>query len=296
MTAIRVRGLAKSYGDVRAVDGIDFTIDKGEVVAILGPNGAGKTTTVEMIEGFRRPDAGEIEVLGHNPADHDRALADRVGIVLQESGIEDELTVAEAISAQARLYSNPMTLDDAIAMIGLEGKRDERIKRLSGGQRRRLDLALAMVGNPELLFLDEPTTGFDPGARRRSWEAIKGFAASGTTIVLTTHYLEEAHQLADRVMVMARGKVVSEGSPDKLGDRATGDTTIRFRVDPARATELGVETAADGLVEVASSDPVPVLARVTSEAISRNIAISELEVRRLTLEDAYLRLIGDHDG
>lgn len=296
MTAVRVRGLTKSYGGVRAVDGIDLTIERGEVVAILGPNGAGKTTTVEMIEGFRRPDTGEIEVLGMNPATSDRALKDRIGIVLQESGIEDELTVAEAITAQARPYSNPMTTDDAIEMIGLEPKRGERIKRLSGGQRRRLDLALAMVGNPELLFLDEPTTGFDPAARRRSWEAIRGFASSGTTIVLTTHYLEEAQELADRVIVMARGTILSEGSPDNLGERATGHTTIRFRIDPARARDLGVETPLDGVVEIATTDPVAVLARVTSEAISRDIALSELEVRRLTLEDAYLGLIGDHDG
>ncbi len=223
VTAVRVRGLTKSYGGVRAVDGIELTIERGEVVAILGPNGAGKTTTVEMIEGLRRPDSGEIEVLGTNPATSDRSLRDRIGIVLQESGIEDELTVAEAITAQARPHSNPMSTEDAIAMIGLEPKRGERIKRLSGGQRRRLDLALAM-------------------------------------------------------------------------DRATGHTTIRFRIDPSRARDLGVETSLDGVVEIATTDPVGVLARVTSEAITRDIALSELEVKRLTLEDAYLGLIGDHDG
>jgi ABC-2 type transport system ATP-binding protein len=290
-----VRGLTKTYGPTRAVDGIDFDIEQGEVVAILGPNGAGKTTAVEMIEGFRRPDAGQIEVLGGNPAERDPALLDRIGIVLQQSGIEDELSVAEAIAAQRRLYTRPKTVEWAIDTVGLEEKSDARIKSLSGGQRRRLDLALAIVGDPELLFLDEPTTGFDPAARRRSWQAIAGFAAQGTTIVLTTHYLEEAQELADRVIVMSRGSIVASGSPDDLGERRAGTTTIRFRIAPQRAHELGVETNGDGGVEISSTDPVPVVARLTSEAVRLGIAMTGLEVSRLTLEEAYLRLVGDGD-
>lgn len=293
MPAVRVQGLTKSYGPITAVDDIDLEIERGEVVAILGPNGAGKTTAVEMIEGFRRPDAGVIEVLGSDPGDHDPALFDRIGIVLQQSGVEDELTVAEAVAAQARAYSRPMTVDDAIASVGLGEKRDQRIKSLSGGQRRRLDLAMAVVGSPELLFLDEPTTGFDPAARRRSWGAIRDLATHGTTIVLTTHYLEEAQELADRVMVMARGSIVASGAPDDLGERRTGSTTIRFRVDPARAGELGVEAPSNGAVEITTTDPIPLVARITSTAVERGIEVFALEVSRLTLEEAYLRLVGE---
>lgn len=296
MTAVRVHELTKSYGPTTAVDGIEFAIEQGEVVAILGPNGAGKTTTVEMIEGFRRPDAGHIEVLGGDPAVRDPAILDRIGIVLQESGIEDELTVTESIAAQRRLYSNPKTVEWTIDTVGLGEKGDDRIKTLSGGQKRRLDLALAIVGNPDLLFLDEPTTGFDPGARHQSWEAIKGFAAAGTTIVLTTHYLEEAQELSDRVIVMARGSIVANGAPDDLGNRRTGDTTITFRIDPAHADQLGVATAGDGRVELTTTEPVPVMARITSLAVERDIAISNLEVRRLTLEEAYLELVGAAGG
>lgn len=294
--AVSVRGLTKTYGHTTAVAGIDFDIEQGEVVAILGPNGAGKTTTVEMIEGFRRPDAGEIRVLGGNPADRDPALLDRIGIVLQQSGVEDELTVAEAVAAQARCYSNPMEVDAAIEAVGLREKRDERIKRLSGGQRRRLDLALAIVGQPQLLFLDEPTTGFDPAARRRSWETIRGFAGAGTTIVLTTHYLDEAQTLADRVIVMSRGVIVASGTPDQLGERGAGRTTIRFQVSPELAGALGVEANGDGTVQIEVDDPVPVLARITSTAMERRIPLNGLEVNRVTLEDAYLRLVGEDDG
>lgn len=292
MPAVRVRGLTKTYGETTAVAGVDFEIDDGEVVAILGPNGAGKTTTVEMIEGFRRPDRGEIEVLGSNPADRDRSLLDRIGIVLQQSGIEQELTVSEAIAAQGRVYSNPRSVDWAVETMGLGAKRHARIKSLSGGQRRRLDLALALVGNPDLLFLDEPTTGFDPAARRQSWAAIKGLAAEGTTIVLTTHYLEEAQELADRVIVMAQGQIVASGHPDDLGERTAGSTTIRFRVAPADGASLGVEPGPNGLVEIVSDDPVPEVARITSTAVAQGITIASLEVTRLTLEEAYLRLVG----
>ncbi|HJQ78136.1 MAG TPA: ABC transporter ATP-binding protein [Acidimicrobiia bacterium] len=294
MSAVRVEGLTKVYGHVTAVDGIDFEIETGEVVAVLGPNGAGKTTTVEMIEGYRRPDRGHIEVLGRDPSRREGDWLDRIGIVLQHSGIEDELTVSEAIVTQARAYSSPMGVEEAIEMVDLGEKRDDRIKTLSGGQRRRLDLALAMVGNPELLFLDEPTTGFDPAARRRSWEAIRALAGAGTTVVLTTHYLEEAQALADRVIVMSRGSIVASGPPDDLGDRSTGSTTIRFKVDPARANDLGVG-ANGGAVVIETDDPVPMINRITGDALRLGIAIEGLELTRPTLEEAYLRLVGGRD-
>jgi ABC-2 type transport system ATP-binding protein len=291
---VTVRELRKSYGPVEAVRGIDFTIEDGEVVAILGPNGAGKTTTVEMIEGFRRPDTGSIEVLGQDPANRGAHLLDRIGIVLQDGGIEGELTVEEAIEAQRRPYRSPMSADEAIDLVDLREKRDQRIKRLSGGQRRRLDLALGMVGNPDLLFLDEPTTGFDPAARRRSWEAIRGLSAKGTTVVLTTHYLEEAQELADRVIVMAGGRIVADGPPDTLGERNPGVATISFTVDPLRATDLGME-AVDGRVEIETDDPVRTIHEITTKALDNDIPLRNLEVSRLSLEEAYLRLVSPRE-
>ncbi|HEY6634044.1 MAG TPA: ABC transporter ATP-binding protein, partial [Acidimicrobiia bacterium] len=283
MTAVKVRELRKSYGPVEAVRGIDFTIEDGEVVAILGPNGAGKTTTVEMIEGFRRPDSGSIEVLGEDPGRRGADLLDRIGIVLQDGGIEGELTVEEAIEAQRRPYGSPMSADEAIGLVDLAEKRDQRIKRLSGGQRRRLDLALGMVGNPDLLFLDEPTTGFDPAARRRSWEAIRGLSAKGTTVVLTTHYLEEAQELADRVIVMAGGLIVADGPPDTLGERNPGVATISFTIDPLRASDLGVAAVDGGRVEVETHDPVRTIHEITTKALDNDIPLHNLEVSRLSL-------------
>ncbi len=290
MPAIEVQGLVKSYGATRAVAGVDFEVATGEVVAILGPNGAGKTTTVEMLEGFRRPDQGSIRVLDHDPGTRDRGWLNRIGIVLQEGGIEDELTVAEAIAAQGRPYSSAMTTDEAIAVVDLGEKRDARIKNLSGGQRRRLDLALGIVGNPELLFLDEPTTGFDPAARRRSWSAISGLSNQGTTVVLTTHYLEEAQELADRVIVMAGGRIVADGPPDELGDRNARTTTIKFRIDSAHAADLGVAVD-NGRVEIETDDPVRAINELTGRALDLGVALDGLEVTRLTLEEAYLRLV-----
>jgi ABC-2 type transport system ATP-binding protein len=295
VTAVEVRELRKSYGPVGAVRGIDFTIEDGEVVAILGPNGAGKTTTVEMIEGFRRPDTGSIEVLGQDPANRGARLLDRIGIVLQDGGIEGELTVEEAIEAQRRPYRSPMSADEAIDLVDLGEKRDQRIKRLSGGQRRRLDLALGMVGNPDLLFLDEPTTGFDPAARRRSWEAIRGLSAKGTTVVLTTHYLEEAQELADRVIVMAEGSIVADGPPDTLGERNPGVATIRFSVDPLRATDLGMVAVDGGRVEIETDDPVRTIHEITTKALDNDIPLRNLEVSRLSLEEAYLRLVSPRE-
>ena len=295
MTAVKVRELRKSYGPVEAVRGIDFTIEDGEVVAILGPNGAGKTTTVEMIEGFRRPDTGSIEVLGQDPANRGTRLLDRIGIVLQDGGIEGELTVEEAIEAQRRPYRSPMSADEAIDLVDLREKRHQRIKRLSGGQRRRLDLALGMVGNPDLLFLDEPTTGFDPAARPRSWEAIRGLSAKGTTVVLTTHYLEEAQELADRVIVMAGGRIVADGPPDTLGERNPGVATISFTVDPLRTTDLGIAAVDGGRVEIETDDPVRTIHEITTKALDNDIPLRNLEVSRLSLEEAYLRLVSPRE-
>jgi ABC-2 type transport system ATP-binding protein len=214
-----------------------------------------------------------------------------VGIVLQQSGVEDELTVREALAAQRRPYSNPLPVDEVIDTVDLNEKSEARIKTLSGGQRRRLDLALAIVGNPDLLFLDEPTTGFDPGARRRSWEAITRLSEQGATIVLTTHYLEEAHELADRVIVMAEGLIAADGPPDDLGDRREGRTTITFRVDPSRAADIGVTADTEGKVEIETDDPVTAVHDLTSGALRARIEIYGLEVRKLTLEEAYLRLV-----
>ena len=296
MIAIRAQGLTKSYGEVRALSGVDLEVATGEVVAILGPNGAGKTTTVEILEGYRRPDSGNVEVLGSNPLDAGVGLKQRVGIVLQEAGFEDELTVRESLTHLCRAYDRPREVDDVIATVGLEEKADERIKRLSGGQKRRLDLAHALVGNPDLLFLDEPTTGFDPAARRYAWALIEGLAKAGTTVLLTTHYLEEAQALAQRVVVISAGRVLAEGPPDSLGNRMTAATAIRFRLrDPASAGILGVNADTEGTVTVATRDPVSELHRLTGLALEQGIELDGLEVSRPSLEDAYLELIGHHE-
>ena len=295
MIAIRAVGLTKSYGSVTALAGIDLEVATGEVVAILGPNGAGKTTTVEILEGYRRQDSGNVEVLGDDPIDAGSELKQRVGIVLQEAGFEDELTVRESLAHLRRAYDHPREVDDLIATVGLEEKADERIKRLSGGQKRRLDLAHALTGNPDLLFLDEPTTGFDPAARRDAWALIQGLAQAGTTVLLTTHYLEEAQALAQRVVVISAGRVLAEGPPESLGNRMTAAATIRFRLgNPADGTTLGVTADPDGTVSVSTHHPVPELHRLTSIAMQQHIDLEGLEVSRPSLEDAYLELIGHH--
>jgi ABC-2 type transport system ATP-binding protein len=291
-TAIRVKDLTKRYGATLAVDCVDLEVETGEVVAILGPNGAGKTTVVEILEGFRGRDGGDVEVLGMDPATSGRSVRDRIGIVLQESGIEEELTVKEAIQHHALPYERPRPTGELIELVGLAGKAGARIKSLSGGQRRRLDLALALVGNPSLLFLDEPTTGFDPAARRQSWSVIDDLAANGTTILLTTHYLDEAQALADRVVVIARGRVVAQGPPDSLGGRAERPVTISFKVTPDQAARLGVE-AKDGTVTLETQHPTGALHRITSSALEAGIELTNLEVRRPTLEETYLDLVGE---
>jgi ABC-2 type transport system ATP-binding protein len=227
--AIEVTGLRKTYENLEAVAGIDLHVDVGEVFALLGPNGAGKTTTVEILEGYRQRTAGEVSVLGFDPAGRARALRERVGIVLQSTGVDPYLTVRETVALYASYYPSPRDVDEVVELVGLAEKRDTRVLKLSGGQQRRLDVAIALAGDAELLFLDEPTTGFDPGARRNAWEIVRNLTALGKTVFLTTHYMDEAQYLADRVAVIAKGRIVAEGPPATLGDRHLAKSVIRFR-------------------------------------------------------------------
>ena len=291
---IAVEDLAKSYGEVVALDGVSFTVDEGEVLALLGPNGAGKTTAVEILEGYRRADRGRIEVLGHDPATGGRAFRDRIGIVLQETGLEELLTVTETIDLYGACYSRRRPRDELIALVGLEEKAGARVKTLSGGQRRRLDLALALVGDPDLVFLDEPTTGFDPAARRQSWHLVEGLTDLGKTVLLTTHYLDEAQNLADRIVVLRAGKVVAEGTPRTLGG-ASPLTTVSFTVpDPEALPSLADVPDVDGRsVTFRTTDPTALLYRLTGWANGRGIELSRLEVTRPSLEDIYLEIVGE---
>lgn len=294
MNAVRARGLQKSYGSVQALRGIDFEVARGEVFAFLGPNGAGKTTTVEILEGYRRADNGEVSVLGFDPAHAGTELRDRVGIVLQQSGIERELAVREFLTRMSRIYSRPADPDELIDMVGLTDKANARIKTLSGGQRRRLDLAASLIGSPDLVFLDEPTTGFDPGARRDAWQIIRELSSGGTTVILTTHYLDEAQQLADRVAVIASGAIVAEGDPDTLAGRDVAEARIKFRVPevkhdiPSVATD---QTNENGWTTIRTSQPTRVLAEITGWAVDAGVELEGLEVLRPTLEDTYLSLV-----
>ncbi|HET7801810.1 MAG TPA: ABC transporter ATP-binding protein [Humibacillus xanthopallidus] len=297
MAAIEVQGLRKVYGDVAAVDGIDLTIEEGEVVALLGPNGAGKTTTVEILEGYRAPDGGAVSVLGRDPQTGGRAFRERIGIVLQEAGFEDSFTPRELLRLHAGYYPHPRAVDEVIALTGLEEKADARVRTLSGGQRRRLDLALGIIGDPDLLFLDEPTTGFDPSARRRAWELVERLRDLGATILLTTHYLDEAEHLADRVVVIDRGRVVAQGTPDELA-AAGGATVISFRL-PAGLTsldlpELGLDRRIAGsVVEVRTETPTADVATLAAWALDRGLELEALTLTRPSLEDVYLDLVGE---
>jgi ABC-2 type transport system ATP-binding protein len=294
--AVAVRGVRKSYGSVRALDGVDLTVRRGEVLALLGPNGAGKTTLVEILEGHRIADAGELDVLGFDPAKHERAFRERIGIVLQEEGLEENLTVSEMVELYGAPYPDPRPVDEVIALVGLEEQRDKRAGTLSGGQRRRLDLAVGICGDPELIFLDEPTTGFDPAARRRSWELIGDLKALGKTILLTTHYMEEAQYLADRVVVIAGGRVIAEGAPDTLGSDTTQATRVSFRVPAGHdADELPLPTDLDierngHSVTFQTRMPTADLAPLLSWAAVRGVELEGLAVSRPTLEDVYLQL------
>ncbi len=274
--AIEVHGLRKAYGPREVLHGLDLVVPTGEVFALLGPNGAGKTTTVEILEGYRRRDDGEVRVLGTDPEKADGAYRARIGIVLQSSAVYPTLRVHEILELFAGYYPAPRSPDDVIALVGLAERRDQRVRTLSGGQLRRLDLALALVGDPELIFLDEPTTGFDPAARRQAWETIRGLRELGKTILLTTHYLEEAQTLADRLAILRDGRIVSVGTPRELlaGD---GLVEIRYRRD---GQEVVVET----------TEPTRVLNELTAEALARGEELEGLEVHRRSLEDVYLEL------
>jgi ABC-2 type transport system ATP-binding protein len=277
--AIHVDGLRKSYGQLEAVRGVSFAVRRGEVFGLLGPNGAGKTTTVEILEGYRERSAGDVSVLGFDPASRDRELRSRVGIVLQSSGFYPRATVREAVEHFGAAYPRPRDAEETIALVGLQGKEDTRAGQLSGGQQRRLDLALALVGDPELIFLDEPTTGFDPAARRAAWDVIRSLRGLGKTILLTTHYLDEAQELSDRVAIVKDGLIVAEGPPSELS---------------ARPRSYRVSYQENGhRVELETEDPTELLHRLTGEALARGARLEGLSVSRPTLEEVYLELTAE---
>jgi ABC-2 type transport system ATP-binding protein len=280
VSAIDVRDLRKSYGASEALRGISFEIKEGEVFGLLGPNGAGKTTTIEILEGYRTRDSGEVDVLGFDPERAGSAFRERIGVVLQQSQLWPNLTVAETHRMFAGYYEHPRNADEVIALVGLADKRDARVKTLSGGQKRRLDLGVALVGDPDLVFLDEPTTGFDPAARRAAWDMIRSLRSLGKTILLTTHYLDEAEQLADRLAVLREGVIIREGTPEELTG-GSSETEIRYRKD-------GHE------VVIHTSDPTKVLHQLTAESLAAGRELEGLSVRRPTLEDVYLSLTAEH--
>ena len=282
MSAIVVRGLRKAYGGLEAVRGVDFEIEEGEVFGLLGPNGAGKTTTVEILEGYRKRDEGEVSVLGHDPEHPGPEFRERIGVVLQQSELWPNLTVRETHAIFAGYYERARDVNEVIELVGLTEKRDARVKTLSGGQKRRLDLGIALVGDPDLVFLDEPTTGFDPAARRAAWEMIRSLRSLGKTVLLTTHYLDEAEQLADRVAVMREGMIVRVGTPRELTS-ADLEVEIRYRRN-------GEE------VLLRTSEPTRVLHKLTAEAVARGEELERLEVRRPSLEDVYLALTENEDA
>jgi len=303
MSAIVVDDLRKLYGSVVALDGVSFAVEPGEVYALLGENGAGKSTAVEILEGHRPLSAGHVEVLGVDPGAAGRDFRDRIGIVLQSSGVEAEFTVREVIELYGGCYRNPRPLDEVVALVGLEEKVDERVGSLSGGQRRRIDLALGIVGRPELLFLDEPTTGFDPSARRKSWDLIEALGAGGTTVLLTTHYLDEAEHLASRVGVLSKGVLIAEGTPEELINQVSG-TVVSFTmpesIDPAVAAAtfgpiLGADVRVSGrLVESSIDHPTAAVHRLTGWAVEAGVELDSLSVSRASLEDVYLSLSDAH--
>jgi ABC-2 type transport system ATP-binding protein len=279
--AISVRDLRKSYGDHEALRGISFDIAEGEVFGLLGPNGAGKTTTVEILEGYRRRDSGDVAVLGSDPARAEQAFRERIGVVLQQSQMFQNLTVRELHAMFAGYYQRPRDVGEVIALVGLREKADARVKTLSGGQKRRLDLGIALVGDPDLVFLDEPTTGFDPAARRAAWDMIRSLRSLGKTILLTTHYLDEAEQLADRVAVLREGRIIREGAPAELTG-GSDETEIRFRRD-------------GHVVVLRTTEPTRLLHELTTEALAEGRELEGLSVRRPTLEDVYLELTAEEE-
>jgi ABC-2 type transport system ATP-binding protein len=293
--AITARGLRKSYDSLQALDGVDLTVRRGEVLALLGPNGAGKTTLVEILEGHRAADAGDVKVLGFDPGRRERAFRERIGIVLQEEGLEPEITVREAIELYGAAYPEPRPADEVMELVGLAERADVRAGTLSGGQRRRLDLALGICGDPELVFLDEPTTGFDPAARRQSWELIERLRELGKTILLTTHYMDEAQHLADRVVVISHGRVIAEGTPDTLGRGRDEASVVSFRLprdidaDALPLPDVAVDRH-NGTVRFRTPTPTRDLAPLLSWAAVRGAELEALTVTRPSLEDVYLEL------
>ncbi len=301
MAAIVVEGLRKRYGTVEAVSDVSFEVEAGEVFALLGPNGAGKTTTVEILEGFRRRDAGEVTVLGLDPGNRaaQQRLRERIGVVLQELAVEPFLTVREVVTRSAGFYPAPRPVEDVLQLIGLEDKAGSRVKTLSGGQQRRLDLGLGIIGRPDVIFMDEPTTGFDPSARRGAWEVVRQLTRGGATVLLTTHYMDEAEALANRVAVIANGRIVAAGPPATLGGRDVGEVTIRFRmpdgVAPADLPAASATITGD-VVTIRTDEEVRVLHELTGWAMERRFELAGLTVNRLTLEEVYLRLTGQTEA
>jgi ABC-2 type transport system ATP-binding protein len=310
-TAIEARNLRMTYvirgargvepRRLDAVRGIDLSVREGEVFALLGPNGAGKTTTVEILEGFRTRTGGEVAVLGFDPGKRSRRLQEQVGIVLQSTGIDPYLTVAETVELYRGYYPAPRPLDEVLEVVGLTQKRDTRVLKLSGGQQRRLDVAIALAGDPRLLFLDEPTTGFDPSARRNAWEVVKNLEALGKTVFLTTHYMDEAQYLAKEVAIIAGGIIVARGSPASLGGRDTAATIVRFGAPEGGLGALppslrSIATAADRTIQLATEDPARTVHDLTGWALERGMRLEDLSVSRPSLEDVYLRITGGEAG
>ncbi|HVW82050.1 MAG TPA: ABC transporter ATP-binding protein [Mycobacteriales bacterium] len=295
MAAIVVDDLRKSYGRTQAVRGVSFTVEEGECVALLGPNGAGKTTTLEVLEGYLQRDGGRVEVLGTDPQHGTRQWREQIGIVLQGTAVDPYLTVRETLSRTAEFYAKPRDVDEVIGLVGLEEKADSRVHKLSGGQQRRLDVAYGIVGNPKLLFLDEPTTGFDPSARRGAWDLVNGLRGLGTTIMLTTHYMDEAQALADNIVVIGGGRVVAQGTPDSLGGRDTAALHVRFRLpDAVDPGSLPVQVTVDqhGFCELTTEDDVKDLNVLTAWSLKQRVPLEGLVATRPSLEDIYLSLVG----
>jgi ABC-2 type transport system ATP-binding protein len=295
MTAIVVEDLRKSYGAIHAVAGVSFSVDEGECVALLGPNGAGKTTTLEVLEGYLERDSGTVQVLGADPYQADRRWREQIGIVLQGTAVDPYLTAGESLARTADFYPNPRPVAEVMELVGLTEKADAKVKALSGGQRRRLDVAFGIIGRPHLLFLDEPTTGFDPSARRGAWELVENLRTLGTTIMLTTHYMDEAQTLADRIVIIGSGQVVAQGTPDDLGGRDTAALQLRFRlpggVDPG-ALPVRVTRDKHGFYGLSTTDDLRVLHQLTGWALDNGVGLEGLVASRPSLEDTYLRLVG----
>jgi ABC-2 type transport system ATP-binding protein len=302
VSAIVVEDLRKSYEGVDAVGGVSFEVREGEVFALLGPNGAGKTTTVEILEGYRERSSGRVEVLGADPTHGGKPWRERIGIVLQSCGLDPYLTVSEYVVHTGRAYPHARPVDELLALVGLSEKAGARVKTLSGGQQRRLDLALALVGDPDLIFLDEPTTGFDPSARRGAWDLVEGLCRLGKTVLLTTHFMDEAQHLADRVAVIVGGRIVAEGTPETIGGRDIAAVRIRFALPEGVArvdlpvVALDADEEEPGYVELTTDEPTRVLHELTGWALERELALRGLTVTRPSLEDVYLQLTERPDG